>query len=107
MALSLYNHIDTRLYTVITDDDKQSSNLYRQCRKQLIMNKNCITEGGLCQGKQGMITVSGETVLAPPVCCPWRNRASGIPPINVIGPIKAKLRVLVSLQLIETPTFNI
>ena len=49
--------------------------------------------------------VRGETVLAPPVCCPWRNRASGIPPIYLLGPIKAEVHVLVSLQLIETPPF--
>ncbi|MEE8413933.1 MAG: hypothetical protein V3R96_05220, partial [Dehalococcoidales bacterium] len=43
-----------------------------------------LSVGGLCQGKQGMITVSGGTVLAPPVCCPWRNRASGIPRLKLI-----------------------
>jgi len=39
--------------------------------------------GGLCQGKQGFY-LRWVGAGAPPVCYPWRNRASGIPlPIKI------------------------
>ncbi len=37
----------------------------------------------------GLWALSGKTRasrkgILPPVCCPWRNRASGIPPIEEV-----------------------
>jgi len=42
-----------------------------------------MVDGGLCQGKQRLHTQCGGVGAgAPPVCYPWRNRASGIPPVD-------------------------